>query len=144
MLVSGERACVNKQMNEKELPGGSGKLCVGDRSLCVALLLAFRFTWTISPFKWQQQTKHKNKNCKNHSTRWIHTFVTWSRGPLPGTSRGILCAAEPAVRSCRPHKFNLTTSNVLHAMSEQQSEPSTGILATISIWAEAQPINHIA
>ena len=43
-LVSRERARVSKQMNEKELPGGSGKLCVGYRS---------RFTGTVQPFKWQ-------------------------------------------------------------------------------------------
>ena len=42
VLVSWERARVSKQVNEKE-PPRSGKLCVSDRSICAALLLAFRF-----------------------------------------------------------------------------------------------------
>ena len=102
-------------MNEKE-PPRSGKLCFGDRSLCVDLLLAFRlaphwvrFAVSQSLLKWQQQTKH-NKSCKNLSTRWIHTFATRSHCPLLGPSRGILCADELGARGCRLRKFNLTTS----------------------------------
>ena len=45
VLVSWERAHVSKQVHEKE-PLHSSRLCVGDRSLCVVLLLEFRF---VSP-----------------------------------------------------------------------------------------------
>ena len=98
---------------------------------CVSFFRRGRFAASQSPFKWQQQTKHKNKNCKTLSTGWIHTFATRGRCPLPGISRGILCEVELAACGCRPREFNLTTSNVLHATaSAQQSESSTGILAT--------------
>ena len=50
---------------------------------CFTLGLSFRFAVSQSPFK-RQQTKHKNKSCKNLSTGWIHTFAIMSRCPLPG------------------------------------------------------------
>jgi len=44
--VSCERA--SEQLNEKKVP--ISKLCIGDLSFCVALILAFRFTSAFSPF----------------------------------------------------------------------------------------------
>ena len=87
-------------MNEKEPPGGSGKLWVGDRSLCVALLLAFCFTWTVLPFNGNSRPNTRIKTVKTFPlggfTPLLHGVVAPSLVPPEESSVRLSAVAASA------------------------------------------------